>query len=155
MTAGCLDSNFGSDVSQLQYSCLENSMDRGAQWAAVSGVTKSRTQFREKDQTPPGQWSCESVVKYNILKTAPYQCCQVIFTFSIILVCDHLLAGDTVRIRTHKLLMIKLEDEDIRETWNYSRVTFKQVPDPVSPRADTVCGWNETWGKDRRIHRQT
>ena len=46
-------------------------MERGAQRAAVSGVTKSRTQLREKDQTPPGQWSCESVVKYNILKTAP------------------------------------------------------------------------------------
>ena len=25
----------------LQYSCLENSMDRGAWWAAVHGVTKS------------------------------------------------------------------------------------------------------------------
>ena len=27
------------------YSCLENSMDRGACWAAVHGVTKSRTQW--------------------------------------------------------------------------------------------------------------
>ena len=27
----------------LQYSCLENSIDRGAQWATVHGVTKSRT----------------------------------------------------------------------------------------------------------------
>ena len=27
----------------LQYSCLENPMDRGAQWAAVHGVAKSRT----------------------------------------------------------------------------------------------------------------
>ena len=27
----------------LQYSCLENSMDRGAWWATVYGVTKSRT----------------------------------------------------------------------------------------------------------------
>ena len=27
----------------LQYSCLENSMDRGAWWATVRGVTKSRT----------------------------------------------------------------------------------------------------------------
>ena len=27
----------------LQHSCLENSMDRGAWWAAVHGVTKSRT----------------------------------------------------------------------------------------------------------------
>ena len=27
----------------LQYSCLENSMDRGAWWAAVRGITKSWT----------------------------------------------------------------------------------------------------------------
>ena len=27
----------------LQYSCLENSMDRGAWWATVHGVTKSQT----------------------------------------------------------------------------------------------------------------
>ena len=27
----------------LQYSCLENLMDRGAWWATVCGVTKSRT----------------------------------------------------------------------------------------------------------------
>ena len=27
----------------LQYSCLENSMDRGAFWATVHGVAKSRT----------------------------------------------------------------------------------------------------------------
>ena len=29
----------------LQNSCLENSMDRGACWAAVQGVAKSRTQL--------------------------------------------------------------------------------------------------------------
>ena len=29
----------------LQYSCLENSMDSGAWWAAVHGVTKSWTQL--------------------------------------------------------------------------------------------------------------
>ena len=29
----------------LQYSCLENPRDRGAWWAAVHGVTKSRTQL--------------------------------------------------------------------------------------------------------------
>ena len=27
----------------LQYSCLENSMDRGAWWATVHGVTKNQT----------------------------------------------------------------------------------------------------------------
>ena len=31
----------------LQYSCLENSMDGGAWWAAVHGVTKSRTQLSD------------------------------------------------------------------------------------------------------------
>ena len=29
-------------VNPLQYSCLENSMDRGDWWAAVHGVTKSQ-----------------------------------------------------------------------------------------------------------------
>ena len=29
----------------LQYSCLENSMDRGAWWAIVHGVSKSQTQL--------------------------------------------------------------------------------------------------------------
>ena len=31
----------------LQYSCLENPMDRGAWWAAVHGVAKSWTQLRD------------------------------------------------------------------------------------------------------------
>ena len=31
----------------LQYSCLEHPMDRGAWWAAVHGVAKSRTRLRD------------------------------------------------------------------------------------------------------------
>ena len=31
----------------LQYSCLENHMDRGAWWAAVHGVSKSRTRLSD------------------------------------------------------------------------------------------------------------
>ena len=31
----------------LQYFCLENPMDRGAWWATVQGVTKSRAQFSD------------------------------------------------------------------------------------------------------------
>ena len=31
--------------NSLQYSCLENSMDRGAQWATVHGVIKNLTQL--------------------------------------------------------------------------------------------------------------
>ena len=33
--------------NSFQYSCLENPMDRGAWWAAVHGVAKSRTQLRD------------------------------------------------------------------------------------------------------------
>ena len=38
-------SHAGGDESPLQYSCLENSMDRGAWWATVNGVPKSPTQL--------------------------------------------------------------------------------------------------------------
>ena len=31
----------------LQYSCLENSMDRGAWWGTVYGVAKSRTRLSD------------------------------------------------------------------------------------------------------------
>ena len=31
----------------LQYSCLENPMDRGAWWASVHGVAKSQTRLRD------------------------------------------------------------------------------------------------------------
>ena len=33
----------GGHGNPLQYSCLENSMDRGAWWATVHGVAKRRT----------------------------------------------------------------------------------------------------------------
>ena len=36
----------GGHGKPLQYSCLENPMDRGFQWAMVQGVTKSRTQLK-------------------------------------------------------------------------------------------------------------
>ena len=35
------------DGTQLQYSCLENPMDRGAWKAAVHGVSKSRTRLSD------------------------------------------------------------------------------------------------------------
>ena len=37
----------------LQYSCLENPMDRGAWWAAVHGVAKSRTRLSDFTLTFP------------------------------------------------------------------------------------------------------
>ena len=38
---------WGGHGSLLQYSCLENSMDRGAWWAIVHGVTKSWTRLKQ------------------------------------------------------------------------------------------------------------
>ena len=37
----------GGHANSLQHSCLENPMDRGAWWATVHGVTKSRTQLKQ------------------------------------------------------------------------------------------------------------
>jgi len=52
--AGDLGSMPGSGSSpgegsgnSLQYSCLENSIDRGAWWATVHGVAKSQTGLRD------------------------------------------------------------------------------------------------------------
>ena len=38
----------GGNGNQLQYLCLENSMDRGAWWATIPGVTKSRTLLKQQ-----------------------------------------------------------------------------------------------------------
>ena len=35
----------GGNGNPLQYSCLENSMDRGAWWATAHGVAKSQTKL--------------------------------------------------------------------------------------------------------------
>jgi len=37
----------GGNGNPLQYSCLENSMDREAWWTTVHGVAKSRTQLKQ------------------------------------------------------------------------------------------------------------
>ena len=35
----------GGNDNPLQYSCLENPMDRGAWWVTVHGVTKNQTEL--------------------------------------------------------------------------------------------------------------
>ena len=37
----------GGYGNPLQYSCLENPMDRGAWWVMIHGVTKSQTQLKQ------------------------------------------------------------------------------------------------------------
>ena len=40
---GSVRSPGGGNGNPLQYSCLENLMDRGAWWTAITEVSKSRT----------------------------------------------------------------------------------------------------------------
>ena len=59
--------------TSLQYSCLENSMDGGAWWATVNGVTRVRQEFVTK---PPPQKikfcliSCEGIA-VKVLNAKP------------------------------------------------------------------------------------
>ena len=53
------DSPGEGNGNPLQYSCLENPMDRGAWWATVHGVTKSRTRLTLFTFT----WSTEAAVQ--------------------------------------------------------------------------------------------
>ena len=58
----------------IQYSCLENHMDRGACWATVHGVAKSQTQLRDFT-------SCH-------FKVSPVVCVSFLFMLSFcLLVC--------------------------------------------------------------------
>ena len=50
----------------LQYSCLENSMDRGSCWATVHGVTKSQT--RVSDQLSFFFLECDDIRKCGLWK---------------------------------------------------------------------------------------
>ena len=53
-------SSGGGHDYPLQYSCLENPVDRGAWWATINGVTKSWTRLSEQAQhsTFGMSWSC-------------------------------------------------------------------------------------------------
>ena len=44
---GIKRSPIGGNGKPLQYSCLENPMDRGAWWAMVHGITKSQTWLKQ------------------------------------------------------------------------------------------------------------
>ena len=45
-------SHGGGHGNPLQYSCLENPMDRGAWWATVQGITQSRTRLSTAQHMP-------------------------------------------------------------------------------------------------------
>ena len=47
----------GGSSNPLQYSCLENPMDRGAWWATVHGVPKSWTQLKRLGKHTLSSWT--------------------------------------------------------------------------------------------------
>ena len=49
----------GGNGNPLQYSCLENLVDRGAWWAAVPGIAKSQAQLKRLHSATPGLLSLE------------------------------------------------------------------------------------------------
>ena len=54
----------------LQYSCLENPRDGGAWWAAIYGVTQSRTRLRWLSSSSSSIWSvCDLIISW---KHPPY-----------------------------------------------------------------------------------
>ena len=53
----------------LQYSCLENPMDGGAWWAAVYGVTQSRTRLKQLS-------SSSNQIKKGHYHSVPEFCCM-------------------------------------------------------------------------------
>ena len=58
--------------SPLQYSCLDNSMDRGAWWTAVHGVAKSQTQLSTHTQRN-GWWKNENFPYSLPIKTCNFR----------------------------------------------------------------------------------
>ena len=56
----------------LQYSCLENPRDGGAWWAAISGITQSRTQLRQLSSSSSNSVICY-LITYFVPLFCPYQ----------------------------------------------------------------------------------
>ena len=67
-------SPWGENGNPLQYSCLKNPMDRGAWWAAVHKVTKSRTQLSD--------WACKFL---SSLFFFALMCCFCLFNILLFL----------------------------------------------------------------------
>ena len=52
----------------LQYSCLENPMDRGVWWATVHGVSKSQTPLKRQSRSCKQRWNRINVIEVILLK---------------------------------------------------------------------------------------
>ena len=50
----------------LQYSCLENTMNRGAWWATVHGVTRNQTRLSITQQQQGGSKALSPMARYKL-----------------------------------------------------------------------------------------
>ena len=53
----CLFNLYAGNGNPLQCSCLEKRRDRGAWWAAVSGVTQSQARLRQLSSSKQSDWT--------------------------------------------------------------------------------------------------
>ena len=60
----------GGNGNPLQYSCLENSMDRGTWWATAHGVSKSQIQLRSWASTHAEQ--CKQILLFSAFPRSYY-----------------------------------------------------------------------------------
>ena len=75
------------DGNPLQYSCLENSMDRGAWWAIVNRVTKSGTQLSELSWAESVSMTNELKILDIITLNTNLELCNLILSGSQFLFC--------------------------------------------------------------------
>ena len=65
--------------SPLQYSCLENPMDGGAWWAAIHGVTQSRTRLSNLTFTFTTEYVCSR--SNIIMKVTTHHICHILLVW--------------------------------------------------------------------------
>ena len=66
----------GGHCNPVQYSCLENPMDRGAWWAKVCKVTKSWTRLKQLSThaTVPEEWAYIFIFLWSLVDPTVFRC---------------------------------------------------------------------------------
>ena len=73
-------SSGGGNGNPLQYSGLDNPVDRGRWWAVVHGVAKSRTQLCAGTQL--WEWGLPHLLSYKLRECLSHQFCHILLTRS-------------------------------------------------------------------------
>ena len=100
-------SSGGGHDNPLQYSCLENPMDRGAWWATVHGITKSQTWLKWLSlhvYKIEGQINCGEIQSFHIyLLNDKFVSCSVSWSSCLLTgVCELFKVPDVPGFRLHR-----------------------------------------------------